>query len=230
MKDVFRRVWPELELSETSDQDGQEIGGYTVAEGDRSSLMDIEDVSLRTSLEVMQKCFASPGHRATLTMFLTELLELEELNEIIRKLYIFDEKYGNKYVEKFQAYFTFYVTAHENKKVQESARKYFAQGRIRKDSSTFKAVQMDTAQAANAVLEKPIDPRSTDTMWPVPSQIRPPSHRSPSNSSIPAARQTHQGVGSERSAFKAADVNAIFAEGREAAGLNSEDDKNNSGK
>jgi hypothetical protein len=217
MNHIFKKVWPELEGISDDDQDD--------FSQDRSSLMDIEDPALRNSLEIMQRCFVSPGHRATLTMFLTELLELEELNEIIRKLHVFDEKYREKYIEKFQAYFVFYTQDHENDRVRESARKYFMPERVRKDSSTFKAVQMETAQAANAVVEKAIDPRSTDTFWPVPSQMRPPAQRSKSNSSIPAARQTHQGVNSERNPFRAANVDAIFAEGRQAAGLDEENKK-----
>jgi hypothetical protein len=210
-KDVFKRVWPELEGD--FEDDNQEPA--------RDSLMDMENIGLKTSLRVMQQCFHSPGHRASLTMFLSKLLEEgEEINETIAKL--------NEYAESYEDYFVYYATMHSSAAVREIARLYVKKtSETKKSTSTLKAISAEIVAEANAI----IDPRKTDMGLGRPTQLRPASNRSPSNSMIPAARPISENPHSDRGGFKASNIDDIFAEGRRAAGLSTDynNDPNKSG-
>ncbi|MGL5831115.1 MAG: hypothetical protein ACRCZE_03110 [Candidatus Altimarinota bacterium] len=177
----------------------------------RDSLIDVSNPHLKDCLRAMNDCFSVPIQRANLTMFLTRLLnEGESAEEIIATL--------KNYSEKYDSYFTYYAGNHDNERVREDARKYLNKFDSKKSSSTIKAITSEILMEANAT----IDPKKTDHNWPKPA-VRPPSYRSPSNSAFPAVRIPGNG-------FRASDVADIFAEGREAAGLDPDSDKNGRGK
>lgn len=208
-KEIFNRVWPELDTSDLEEEQ----------EPARDSLMDMGSMELKTSLRVMQECFKSSGHRASLTMFLAKLLEEgEEINEIVAKLHEYNGKYND--------YFVYYATMHGNSKVRSIARLYVRNTDSRKKNGTLKGLTAEIAEEVNAV----IDPRKTDQVWPAQTHLRSPSYRSPSNSMIPAVRPISDGPHSDKSGFKASNIDDIFAEGRRAAGLPTDyNDPNKSG-